>query len=41
MPNKAAKFRKQEKKKRHEAIKKWKREQKRRIRDGKDKKLHT
>ena len=41
MPNKAAKYRKQDKKKRHEAIKKWKREQKKKkkeIRDGKNEK---
>ena len=34
MPNKKAKYRKQERRKRHEAIKKWKREQKRRKKDG-------
>ena len=41
MPNKAAKFRKQERKKRHQAIKKWKREQKRRRQEGKNEKPHT
>ena len=44
MPNKAAKYRKQDRKKRHEAIKKWKRQQrikKREKRDGKNEKQHT
>ena len=41
MPNKAAKYRKQDRKKRHEAIKKWKRQQrikKKDKRDGKNEK---
>ena len=40
MPNKKAKYRKQDRKKRHEAIKKWKRDKKNRRKDGKNKKLH-
>ena len=44
MPNKAAKYRKQDRKKRHEAIKKWKRQQrikKKDKRDGKNEKSRT
>ena len=39
MPKKAAKYRKQERKKRHDAIKKWKRDKKRRKKDGSNEKI--
>ena len=41
MPNKKAKHRKQEKRKKREAIKKWKRKRAIEKRDGKIEKLHS
>ena len=41
MPNKKAKYRKQNRKKLHEEIKKWKREKKRSRKDGKNKKSYA
>ncbi len=41
MPNKAAKYRKQEKRRKREAIKKWKRKRAIEKRDGKNKELRS